>query len=397
VIIYLSGIGTEAKGGCFPETLLDKPATVMLSYFHTKEAKNRIDRMKVYMFGKGAPMRKSIECCPEVILKNRAYVMLSYFYMEDGSLVDRADKIRQAAEGNGSAVFESDEVSCTVHRPLSLFLDSGAFSLWRKHQKESKTVDYSFYRNKVFKEYITAYVEFVKTYDGIIDLVANADVVPRSPKEGETAARLSMGNFKLLRRMGLETVPVVHYGTDPKWIGRYQELGCDYVALGGLVGSIKKPGARRWISQCFNQYGDVRFHAFGVSNIEALFAYPWHSVDSAVWDRTSTYGSVLVPKFRGGQFVLSVNPTMVKITTENPSVRDGSGSHYLSMSKAEQAIILRWLDEIGVSMGGGEQAGVSTCYRIRRIANLRYFERLQNFLDTMAPPQVKPVKQGFLG
>lgn len=387
-----------------------------------------------------------LDAAPEVVLESRANVMFSFHrcYREKKSpgkprfaLDERfanvweagkvgaaaAESIHESSERRqfGSHRFpaghyqgalgtydvrKEDGREWTVHRPASHFLDSGAFSLWRAQGAK----DYSFYDSPQFIDYCRDYAAFLQEYSLVIDFAANLDVVPTSagkvdPNRGKEAARLSLRNWKKLRKLGCPTVPVIHYGVSFKrWLPQYLDEGDPlvytideggnyhpYVALGGLVGSINKPGAREWVDGCFDlaEKRGVHLHGFGLSNQRALIRWPWHSADSSSWDRFSSYGRILVPPTVKGVWSFEEPWLVVATSDQQPSVKDGSGMHYWSLSEAERRHVDEWLEEVEVPFGDvkEEKSGVVNWQYWRRVANLRYFGELQTWLYQRARPK----------
>jgi hypothetical protein len=297
-----------------------------------------------------------IDACPETILGERSRIMLSYFRS-----VKRPEKRLEAlADG-------------TNPRPCEHFMDSGAFSLWVKSKS-----GYEFFRSAEFRGYLEGYVEFINRYWDVVDLYANADVLPGRFSERDKAEELSLRNQKWLERRGLKPVPVVHLGADVSWLDQYLDMGHDLISLGGLVGSITKDGCRRWIAGCFDWASakGVRLHGFGLTNFRAITSFPWYSVDSAVWDRVSSYGGLLIPRLRREEYVFDEEPFIVRVSNQNPSVRSGDGYHYLSLPRGQQEVIDRWLEEAG----GYKVPQLESDHKARRVVNLHYFDRFQEWL-----------------
>lgn len=285
----------------------------------------------------------------------------------------------------------------------SHFLDSGSFSLWTKAAEFAKSNDldeWAYYHTDDFYSYMDDYANFVKKYAVGIDHYANVDAIP-NPK-------LTWRNQKYLEsEHGLSPVPVVHYKTDLKWLRRYVESGYDFIALGGLVGSTSQEDCRRWIDDCFDYVCDtpsrlprVKLHGFGVTTYSLLLRYPWFSVDSTSWTKIGAYGGILIPHRRGGEWVFTEEPYLMKVSLDSPDLAK-KGKHYHSMTAREKEIIQAWLDHIGVPLGrmgtNGEVAefGVTTRHTERRAANLHFFELMRRSLPTYPWPFRSTKIKGF--
>jgi hypothetical protein len=295
----------------------------------------------------------------------------------------------------------------------SHFLDSGSFTLWTRaaeYAKENHCENkWAFYDTPEFWEYADSYAAFVKEYADAVDHYANVDVIP-NPK-------LSWRNQEYLEnKHGLTPVPVVHYTTDLKWLKFYMERGHEFIALGGLVGGSQADGRWDWIDRAFDIVCDqpsrlpkVKIHGFGVTNWDLLLRYPWYSVDSTSWTKAGAYGGVFVPHKRGGKFVFTEQPYVIKTSFESPETKD-VGKHYFNLTAAEKTVVDEWLELIRVPLGtlgpptgeGGRYRkedvltyGVITRHTERRAANLIFFEMLRDHIPQYPWPFRSTAPRGF--
>lgn len=298
---------------------------------------------------------------------------------------------------------ESPPISGTT--PIrSLFMDSGAFTQWTaslKYHKEHKCGRWDFYSAPAFWEYLDNYAKFIKKYNWGIDYYANVDVIPH--------AELTYRNQKYLEeKHGLHPVPVVHFGTDLKWLHRYLDEGYSYIGIGGLVGSSGKKECRDWLDSAFNlicstpnRLPKVRTHGFAMTSFELMRRWPWWSVDSATWEKVGSFGGIYVPQKRGGGFVFDRRPTQITISLDSPGKKI-PGKHYLHCSTAERKIVQEWLEELQVPLGKVDgqgtviEHGVMTRHIERKIVNLHYFERFRKALPPYPWP-FYPTKRASLG
>ena len=96
----------------------------------------------------------------------------------------------------------------------------------------------------------------------------------------------SWNNFQALRAGGLDAIPTIHYGEDPKTITKYAELGVDFMGLGGMVGRKSEvQRLLRWTLSVFryarDNHPEMRFHGWGVTHSDLVMNLPWYSVDSS--------------------------------------------------------------------------------------------------------------------
>lgn len=96
----------------------------------------------------------------------------------------------------------------------------------------------------------------------------------------------SWKNYKALRAGGLDAIPTIHYGEDPKTISKYASEGVDFMGLGGMVGRKSEvQRLLRWTLSVFRYARDnhpkMRFHGWGVTHSDLVMNLPWYSVDSS--------------------------------------------------------------------------------------------------------------------
>jgi hypothetical protein len=152
-----------------------------------------------------------------------------------------------------------DEITAPGH--LRLIGDSGAFSA---HTAGAQIT-------------LGEYAAWCRRWESHLVWRASLDVI------GDPIA--SLANWRALRDVhGLHTVPTIHVGTDPSWIGAYATQGVDFIGLGGMVGRSVRT-MMRWSIAMFQHarthYPHVRFHAWGQAGRRYLDALPVYSADSS--------------------------------------------------------------------------------------------------------------------
>ena len=102
-----------------------------------------------------------------------------------------------------------------------------------------------------------------------------------------------------LEAQGIFPLPVVHGGDGPlDWLRQYLDEGYRFIG-------ISRPLRRGSLSEALSSFDrifnlvdryreDVYLHGFAVTDVELMFRFPWFSVDSASWLRTTAYGSILM-------------------------------------------------------------------------------------------------------
>jgi len=148
---------------------------------------------------------------------------------------------------------------------LDIFMDSGAFSVW----KSGASIN------------IDSYIEFLKRYQ--IKTAASLDVV------GD--AQGTLNNWDYMTSKGVITIPTYHVGEPFSFLDYYLK-NADYIALGGMVGKSQVI-LEDFLNKCFSlikSYFPVKIHGFGCFNFKLLMAYPFYSVDATTWNVGRKYG-----------------------------------------------------------------------------------------------------------
>lgn len=107
--------------------------------------------------------------------------------------------------------------------------------------------------------------------------------------------RRTWDNWRAMRSLGLDSIPTIHFGADPKELDRYASEGVDFVGLGGMVGR-KSQAARllRWTLSVFRyaakNHPAMRFHGWGVTHPDLVNNLPFYSVDSSGPGSSYRYG-----------------------------------------------------------------------------------------------------------
>lgn len=181
-------------------------------------------------------------------------------------------------------------------KPKKLFIDSGAFSAWTK----GKTVD------------LDAYIDWINERADFIDLYGQIDVIPGDIRNGATskqvaeAAEATWKNYLVMRPRMVNPDGLLytfHVGEPYDYLRQALEWRdpegnpIDYMALGGMVG---KPMPIKWqfLDTCFkiikeSSNPNVKIHAFGMTSLDILEAYPITSADSTSWIMTGANGNIM--------------------------------------------------------------------------------------------------------
>jgi hypothetical protein len=84
-----------------------------------------------------------------------------------------------------------------------------------------------------------------------------------------------------------------------------------------------------------------------------MFRYPWYSIDSTSWVMTGRFGSVLIPRFKNGEYIYNEPPWKVTVSNQSPDVRE-QGKHISTFAFMEQDIIIDYLKSKEIKLGKSE-------------------------------------------
>lgn len=154
---------------------------------------------------------------------------------------------------------------------VPLILDSGAFSAYTLGA-EIKLADYA---------------AWARDLAGRYDFAFNLDVLAEP--------EASLANWHALRDMGVDTTPVIHFGSHPDAeLPAYLAEGVDRVALGGLASGGATPQAKAWTAHVMRWLRDnaphVATHGLGIHLRSSMARFPWTTTDSAAWTGPWRYG-----------------------------------------------------------------------------------------------------------
>jgi len=292
------------------------------------------------------------------------------------------------------------------------FLDSGAFGLYAREVKTKQFKrgedHYAHYRTKAFRRRVDRYAAFVQKNKRGCDYYANLDVIYNPQLTWETQRYLE-------EEHGLNPIPVIHPFASIDWVHRYLDAGYTFIALGGFGGSkyVEEGQYMRWVSQIFEiicpppkRVPIVKVHGFAMTNFKLLSMFPWWSVDSATWTKAASFGNVYIPKLKGDEFDLGAAPDQYTASLETSQLtkvyRPADGTHVISLSPNTKARVLRWLKEIDVPLGTVDrdgdamQWGIVSHHGARKIANLKFFERMAKNFGEWPQPFTNPLRQRAL-
>jgi hypothetical protein len=211
-------------------------------------------------------------------------------------------------------------------------LDSGAYSA----RKEGITID------------MDAYIEFIHENAHLLDFYVNLDVIGDGKK--------SFDNWEYMRSMGLNPVPVWHYGTNVKYLYEYLRHA-NLVAISDFEKLSTKQRLhtlqRIWRNHLLDsvEFPKAEYHGLAVTAAELVKAFRWFSVDSSTWARKAgKYGKVCIPKGTlSAGYDYTKPPTNVLVSVESVYSRN----HFDKWPTYKRQRILEYIESKGFKLGKG--------------------------------------------
>ena len=286
----------------------------------------------------------------------------------------------------------------------SVFMDSGAFTLFNdytlkrrekrtgKHGKQLEAPivrrgqgDYSWFdlsKGSEFRTYCDRYASFMKAMAGRGILFANVDVIQNPDLTWE-----SQRFFE--EEHGVQPIPIVHGLTPMKYLHRYLDTGrYDLIGLGGLGHHIPFSAYIDWADDVFliicpeskGYMPQVRVHGFAMTSFHLMRRWPWWSVDSASWVKTSAYGGIYVPRWsKDGGWRFDRPPIRIGVSSES-SMRSKEDQHIDNVGESTRELVFKWVKHCGMREGTlnkdgtMKEFGIRSHFRARHIVNLTYMK-----------------------
>ena len=241
-----------------------------------------------------------------------------------------------------------DEMRANAAR---IFLDSGAFSA-HTLGVELKVSDYC--------DYIKRNTDIIRVEDG---------VTMASVLDGIGDPLQTWRNQYEMELRGVKPLPCFHAGEDERYLEHYV-ANYPYITLGGMVGSSTKQ-LGIWLDRIWDQYlvdgsgrAKVKVHGFGITSVPLMERYPWYSCDSSSWIQSTSFGTVVTPKY---------GP--ISVSEKSPSRHD-AGQHITTLSAIEQDHVLRYLEEQGFTL-----ERLATVYQSRAAYNLWSYTVIETMIN----------------
>lgn len=258
--------------------------------------------------------------------------------------------------------------------PVSLILDSGAFSAW--NQGVSINLD--------------EYIDFCLENDKYINFFVNLDVIPGSPgkknlpaEEIERSAKQGYENYLYMIKKGVKKKKIIHVFHQGERFSWLKKMVKEMEYIGISPANDRSTNEKiAWLDLCMAHVCDdkgmpkVKWHGFAVTSLRLMLRYPWYSVDSTSWVMTSRMGSVYVPRFIKDKFVYDQNSWKVLVSSRSPSKGDGA-KHFDNFSSWTRKIILDYFKLRGYQLGKSEFRIVSNSKNYELLPNEKWFGKMK--------------------
>jgi hypothetical protein len=243
-----------------------------------------------------------------------------------------------------------------------MMLDSGAFSVWNK----GHTID--------LEEYIAFCVAHPDT-----SYFVNLDVIPGKVNQKRSLTKLACeeacaGGWANYQRMLKDlpkdkVVPVYHQNDDVRWLGRYLDFGTPYIGISPANDSTTREKLN-WMKPLRRLLFDgagrpvVKTHGFAVTARALLGAWHWHSVDSASWKQTASWGGIYVPQRTNAIDDYAKREIQMPVSPASPT-KKFKFKHYDSCGPIFQRRVRMYLNSIDLCMGESEFVKVDASYKLQ--------------------------------
>lgn len=239
-----------------------------------------------------------------------------------------------------------------VEKGLKTFLDSGAFTAWTK----GVAID------------VDEYISYVDANTDGIEFFCQVDTIPKTKEEANSGTTLDNYAYMLQKVKSPEKLlPVFHYGTHFEQFEKLFEVNpeLDYVCLGALVG-VPKTTRDAFFDKFFTYLktigkSDLKVHALGMTSLDLLEKYPFHSADSTTWLSFARNGLLLSHNGHG-------NIQVGERTNKDPN-------NLCNREQQVQDSIMSLIEKYGLTW-----EDVSTSRDMRAIYNIRFLhDWIQNY------------------
>jgi hypothetical protein len=234
--------------------------------------------------------------------------------------------------------------------------------------QDRHSLDFSFYETDIYFNFREEYIDFVKKNSDMLFEYISLDIINND--------KASYESWKYLRNRGLKPLPVFHIGGDPIWLEKYIEEGDGFLCLGGIVpnptSTVVPILDDLWTKYLLNDSGDpkIKVHGLAVTSLTLMKRYPWFSVDSTSWVKYSSYGKILIPKYRNGSFLWLEQPSILAV---------GDLHKFRPYTEYKRELLEIYLSYFNIAISDFFEKG----NYMRHIVNIRYYQKLNEELNKL--------------
>lgn len=246
-----------------------------------------------------------------------------------------------------------------------LFIDSGAHGLYNEfviHAKQATFDKYAWYRTKEFTQYLDKYAQFIKQNEEHLTVYANVDAIFNPELTWEAQEYLE-------NEHGIIPIPVIHFNTELKWLEKYLAKNYEYIALGGLGQEANQSSYTRWADQAFDMICGqasrlpvTKVHGFAMTSHRLMMRYPWYSVDSTSWLKFASYGIIIYPGRKNGEWQYHTAFHTMKVSGR---ASDTKLHNIHSYHKVRNQVALDYIAERGYKLGKSSYKEVKEGYLLQ--------------------------------
>jgi hypothetical protein len=197
----------------------------------------------------------------------------------------------------------------TKRTELDIFVDSGAFTVW-KQDTQIALSDYIAFAHSLRRK-----AQCTLTFAALDVIAGSSSGPPPSEKDFEEASAEGWANYLIMaKENGIKCLPTFHQGDPFYWLEKMAHE-TDHIALSPRKIGKNPTQKIRWLNACFRKIdgwgllSKLKTHGMGVASPTFMETYPFYSVDSTAWFEAVTAEPYAYVEFNGCDRVESLPPS----------------------------------------------------------------------------------------
>jgi hypothetical protein len=221
---------------------------------------------------------------------------------------------------------------------ITLLLDSGAFTAWKRKEKDIEVETLLGVLQKVFKY---ADGRFKEVFAISLDKIPGQPGTTPSNEEVAEAIRISDNNHHILsKEFGNRILPVFHQGEPRSRFYEVLALNPEYTCVSPR-NDVHEAARRHWSQRVHKLLPDnVRTHGLATTGGEMMLEVPWYSIDSAAIIQAAAFGKIFIPS--KNQLLL------ISVSKQSPNKRHHY-KHLSTMGPIVKAQVEELMDRVKVT------------------------------------------------